>query len=65
MYAEHRCGDCTVWLQTSGDENLLKYHKRENRMRHPGDQCVEFSDFLSCQGAYTITLRTDSCFCNA
>ena len=34
-------------------------------MRHPGDQCVEFSDFLSCQGAYTITLRTDSCLCNA
>ena len=65
MYAEHRCGDCTVWLQTGGDENLLKYHKSESRMRHPGDQCVKFSNFLSCQGAYAITLRTDSCLCNA
>ena len=34
-------------------------------MRHPGDQCIEFSNFLSCQGVYTITLRTDSCLCNA
>lgn len=65
MYAEHRCGDCSVWLQTGGDEKLLKYHKRENRMRHPGDKCVEFSHFLSCQGVYKITLRSDSCLCNA
>ena len=65
MYGEHSCGDCTVWLQTGGDEALKKFHKKEIRMRHPGDKCIEFSSYLSCQGHYTITLRTDSCLCNA
>ena len=64
-YTDHSCGDCTVWLQTGSNEELLKYHKRENRMRHPGDQCVGFSIFLSCQGVYKISLRSDSCLCNA
>ena len=34
-------------------------------MHHLGDQSIEFSNFLSCQGVYTITLRTDNCLCNA
>ena len=63
-YSGHSCGDCTVLLQTGSNEMLLKYHKKENRMRHPGDQCIEFSNFLSCQGAYKISLRSDSCLCN-
>ena len=41
-------GDCIVWLLTGSNELLRKYHKKENRMRHPGDQCIEFSNFLSC-----------------
>ena len=64
-YSEHSCGDCTVWLRTGSNELLHKYHKREIRMRHPGEQYIEFSNFLSCQGVYKISLRSDSCMCNA
>ena len=35
------------------------------RVRHPGDGSVEFSIFLSCNGVYNITLRGDSCMCEA
>ena len=34
-------------------------------MRHADDKCIEFSRFLSCEGVYKITLRNDSCLCNA
>ena len=34
-------------------------------MRHPGDKSVEFSLFLGCNGAYNISLRSDSCMCDA
>ena len=44
---------------------LKKYHKKEIRMRHPGDKCIEFSSYTSCQGHYSITLRSESCLCNA
>ena len=58
---EHKCGSCTVWLQTGGNEKLLKYHNMDKgRVRHPGDKSVEFSIFLSCNGAHNITLRSDS-----
>ena len=36
--SEHRCGPCTVWLQTGSNEKLSKYHNMNNgRVRHPGD----------------------------
>ena len=63
---EHRCGSCTVWLQTGSNDKLLKYHNmNKGRVRHPGDRAVEFSVFLSCNGAHSITLRGDSCMCEA
>ena len=34
------------------------------RVRHPGDKAVSFSGFLSCNSAYNITLRCDSCLCS-
>ena len=65
IYSGHSCGDCTLWLQTGGDKKLKKYHKKEIRMRHPGDKYIEFSSYTSCQGHYSITLRSESCLCNA
>ena len=66
MGDEHRCGSCTVWLQTGSNENLQKYHKmNRGRVRHPGDRAIDFSIFLSCNGAHSITLRGDSCMCEA
>ena len=63
---EHRCGSCTVWLQTGSNEKLLKYHNMDKgKVRHPGDRSVEFSMFLSCSGIHHITLRGDSCMCEA
>ena len=36
------------------------------RVRHPGERAVEFTSFLSCNGAYTnISLRSNSCLCDA
>ena len=63
--SEHRCGECTVWLQTDSNRELLKYHKGESNMRHPFERLIEFNNFLSCNGVYKISLRTDSCLCNA
>ena len=66
MDDEHRCGSCTVWLQTGSNEKLLKYHNmNKGKVRHPGDKSVEFSIFLSCNGAHDINLRSDSCMCDA
>ena len=63
---EHRCGSYTVWLQTDSNEKLLKYHNMgKGKVRHLGDKSVEFSVFLSCKGAHNITLRSDSCICDA
>ena len=63
----HRCGSCTVWLQTGGNKDLEKYHNMAiGRVRHPGDRAIEFSNFVSCNGAYAnISLRIDSCLCDA
>ena len=63
--SEHRCGSCTVWLQTGSNEKLLKYHNMKGKVYHPGDKCVEFSLFFSCNGAHNITLRSDSCMCTS
>ena len=65
MDDEHRCGSCTVWLQTGSNEKLLKYNMNKGKVRHPGDKSVEFSIFLSCNGAHDINLRSDSCMCDA
>ena len=65
MDSEHKCGECTAWLQTGSNKDLLKYHKREDRMRHPCKKVIEFGNFLSCNGAHKISLRTNSCLCNA
>ena len=63
---EHRCGSCTVWLQSGSNEKLLKYHSMDKgRVCHPGVKSIEFSLFLSCNGAHNITLRSDSCMCDA
>ena len=36
------------------------------RVHHPGERAVEFTNFLSCNGAYTnFSLRSDSCLCDA
>ena len=63
----HRCGSCTVWLQTGSNPELSKHHKMViGRVHHPGDRAVEFTSFLRCNGAYSnITLRSDSCLCDA
>ena len=54
---EHRCGDCT---------DLLKYHKQDGNMCHPFKKVIYFFNlFLSCNGAHKISLRADSCLCNA
>lgn len=65
--SEHRCGSCTVWLQTGGNQEMLKHHKMDvGRVRHPGERSLEFSQFLSCDGVYSsIVLRSDSCLCDA
>ena len=39
--SEHRCGECTVWLQSGSNKDLLKYHKQEGRMRHPFESVIE------------------------
>ena len=63
---KHKCGSCTVWLQTGSNEKLLEYHNMSRgRVRHPGDKAVEFSMFLSCNGVHNIILRPDSCMCDA
>ena len=42
----------------------MKHDK--GRVRHPGvKSSVEFSLFLSCNGAHSIILRSDSCMCDA
>lgn len=48
------CCECTVWLQTGSNEDLKKYHKQESHMRHPFERILEFSNFLSCNGAYNL-----------
>ena len=62
---EHKCGECTIWLQTGSNEDLLKYHKQESHMRHPFERVFEFINFLSCNGAYKFSSRSDNCLCNA
>ena len=62
----HKCGSCTVWLQTGSNDKLAKYHNMGvGRVRHPGDKAVQFSTYLSCNGTYNITLRNNSCMCDA
>ena len=63
----HRCGSCTVWLQTGGNPDLLKHHKMIiGRVHHPGERAADFNSFLCCNGAYpNIKLRSDSCLCDA
>ena len=47
-------------------KNIIKYPNMNNgRVRHPGDRSVEFSIFLSCNGVHNITLRGESCMCEA
>ena len=46
--SEHRCGECTVWLQTGGNKDLQKYHKQESNMHHPFEKLI--ANFLSCNG---------------
>ena len=53
---KHRCGSCTVWLQTGSNKELLKYNMAKGRVRHPGDRAVEFSIFLSCNGIHNIII---------
>ena len=62
----HKCGSCTVWLQTGSSQELLKYHKMVvGRVHHPGEKAIDFTTFLSCNGAYgNISLRCDSCMCD-
>ena len=36
-----------------------------SRIRHPGDKAFQFSLYLSCNNTYKISLRSDSCLCNA
>ena len=59
----HRCGSCTVWLQTGGSTEMLKHHRMDiGRVRHPGERVSDFNKFLSCNGIYkSICLRSDSC----
>ena len=34
-------------------------------MSHPFEKVIDFNLFLSCNGAHKISLRADSCLCNA
>ena len=35
-----------------------------DKVRHPGDKAVSFSNYVSCDGTYYIALRSDSCLCS-
>ena len=61
----HSCSPCTVWIQTGSDDILKKYHITSNGAHHPGDKATEFSEYLSMNGLYSITLREDICLCSA
>ena len=52
--AKHKCGECTVWLQTGSNEDL-KYHKQESHVHHPFENLVIFV------AAMVHILRSDSC----
>ena len=44
----------------------IKTCKSTSNMRHPFEKLIEFNNFLrGCNGLYKISLRTDSCLCNA
>ena len=36
-----------------------------SRIRHSGDKAFQFSLYPSCNNTYKISLRSDSCLCNA
>lgn len=36
-----------------------------SRIRHPGDKAFQFTLYLSCNKTYDISLRSESCLCNA
>ena len=62
---KHSCGPCTVWIQTGSNPEQLRHHNMRSRIRHPGDKAFQFSLYLSCNNTYKISLRSDSCLCNA
>ena len=43
----HHCGPCTVWIQTGSED---RYHTMTDRVRHPGDKAIDFTEYLSMGG---------------
>ena len=51
-----------MWLQTGKDDSLAIQHT-SSPMRHPGDNAVAMSAYVSCQ-QNNINLQPDSCVCH-
>ena len=60
----HKCGSCSIWLQTGSNKDLEKHHNMYIT-RHPNEQATAFTSFASINGKYQIHLRPDNCICNA
>ena len=57
LSSEHKCGECTIWLQTGSNEDLKHHHNMDKRIRYAGDKAVSFSSYVGCNGIYSISLR--------
>ena len=60
-HSNHVCKDCTIWSLT-GCHPILYEHHKSIKMRHPGSNYREMSDYASHDGI-TIALNPDSCIC--
>ena len=60
----HKCGSCTIWLQTGSISELEKFHKM-NPPKHSNECATEFSSYVSMGGKFQINLRPENCLCSA
>jgi hypothetical protein len=58
------CGDCTVWLQMGGPEDVKADHtpKSGQKMEHPGFNYPQWNEWLLKEGL-VIDINYDSCIC--
>ena len=61
----HTCGPCTVWIQKGSKPEQQHHHNMRSRIRYPGNKAFQFTPYLSCNNTYNMSLRSDSCLCNA
>ena len=64
MNSEHKCGSCSIWLQSGSIKELERYHNMHST-KHPNEHASAFSLFTSMGGMYDINLRPDNCICDA